>query len=58
MEKTVYTVKEAAAVMRISPSSLYALVRANKVPHISVGKRQIIPAARFHAWLDAIVEGG
>lgn len=58
MEKTVYTVKEAAAVMRISPSSLYALVRANKVPHISVGKRQIIPAARFHAWLDTIVEGG
>ena len=58
MEKIVYTVKEAAAVMRISPSSLYALVRANKVPQISVGKRQIIPVAQFHAWLNTIVEGG
>ena len=58
MDKTVLTVKEAAAIMRISASAMYQLVRDNKAPHITVGKRKVIPAARFYAWLEAIVEGG
>ena len=47
MDKTVLTVKEAAAIMRISASAMYQLVRDNKAPHITVGKRKVIPAARF-----------
>lgn len=58
MEKTILTVKEAAAIMRVSASSMYQLVRENKAPHISIGKRKVIPAARFYAWLDGCVEGG
>lgn len=58
MEKSILTVKEAAAIMRVSPSSLYQLVRENKAPHISIGKRKVIPAARFYEWLDKCVEGG
>lgn len=58
MEKTVLTVKEAAAVMRISPSAMYQLVREKKAPHISIGKRKVIPASQFYAWLDTCVEGG
>ena len=58
MDKTVLTVKEAAAIMRISASAMYQLVRDNKAPHITVGKRKVIPAARFYAWLESTVEGG
>lgn len=58
MGKTVFTVKEAAAVMRISPSAMYSLVRENKVPHISVGKRKLIPAEPFYKWLTSSVVGG
>ena len=58
MDKTVLTVKEAAAIMRISASAMYQLVRDNKAPHITVGKRKVIPASRFYAWLESIVEGG
>ena len=58
MDKTVLTVKEAAAIMRISASAMYQLVRDNKAPHITVGKRKVIPAARFYAWLESIGEGG
>ena len=58
MENTVLTVKEAAAIMRISTSAMYQLLRENKAPHISIGKRKVIPAARFYAWMDAVVDGG
>ena len=58
MEKTVLTVKEAAAIMRISASAMYQLVREKKAPHICIGKRKVIPAKQFYAWLETIVEGG
>lgn len=58
MERYVLTVKEAAAIMRISTSSMYQLLRENKAPHINVGKRKVIPTARFYEWLDTIVQGG
>lgn len=58
MENVVLTVKEAASVMRISPSSMYALVRENKAPHITIGKRKVIPATRFYEWLNDSVVGG
>lgn len=58
MEKTMLTVKEAAAIMRISTSSMYQLIREDKAPHITIGKRRVIPAARFYKWLDTIVVGG
>ncbi len=58
MEQTVLTVKEAAAIMRISTSAMYQLIRENRAPHISIGKRRVIPAAPFYAWLNASVEGG
>jgi len=58
MEKTMLTVKEDAAIMRISTSSMYQLIREDKAPHITIGKRRVIPAARFYKWLDTIVVGG
>lgn len=58
MEHTVLTVKEAAAIMRISTSAMYQLLRDNKAPHISIGKRKVIPAAQFFVWMDSVVQGG
>lgn len=58
MDKKNLTVKEAAAFMRISTSSLYKLLRENKVPHITFGTRKVIPAARLYEWLDSEVKGG
>lgn len=58
MEKSILTVKEAAAIMRISTSAMYQLIREGKAPHIIIGKRRVIPAAHFYKWLDAIVVGG
>lgn len=58
MEQVVLTVKEAAQMMRISPSAMYQLVRAGKVPHISVGKRKVIPFTPFREWISKSVRGG
>ena len=58
MENAIMTVKEAAAILRISSSAMYRLVREEKVPYISVGKRRVIPVGRFYAWLDTVVKGG
>lgn len=58
MEQKILTVREAAAIMRVSPSAMYQLVRENRAPHISIGKRKVIPATRFYEWLDSCVTGG
>lgn len=33
-------------------------IREDKVPHISLGRRKVIPAVRFYKWLDESVTGG
>lgn len=58
MEKAVLTVGEAAAILRVSKSKFYQLARENKVPHIEIGKRQVIPAEPFYAWINHSVVGG
>lgn len=58
MEKTVLTAREAAEIMRISPTAMYKLIREDKVPHINLGRRKVIPAVRFYKWLDESVTGG
>lgn len=51
-DTAVYTVKEAAAVLRIGLSSAYALVREGTIPARRAGGRWLIPKARLHAWLN------
>lgn len=58
MEAVVLTVREAAAVLRISPSMMYKLLRENQVPHIEVGNRKIIPNQKFIEWINTEVKGG
>lgn len=52
------TVKEAAGVLRISPSKLYGMVKENSVPHVLLGGRVIIPERSLFQWIESSVRGG
>lgn len=58
MNDKILTVKEAAAVLRISTSKLYQLVREKAVPHVLLGGRVVIPEKQLSQWLDNAVCGG
>ncbi len=51
----VMTVDEAAAFLRISRTSVYELVRQDRLPHVSVGKQIRFLRDRMLGWL---AEGG
>jgi excisionase family DNA binding protein len=48
----IYTVREAAAALGISTGLAYELVQAGQIPAKRLGRRWVIPRARFHAWLN------
>jgi excisionase family DNA binding protein len=50
--RAVYTVREVAALLSLSTSTAYALVRSGDIPAERLGRRWVIPRTRFHAWLD------
>lgn len=58
MNERILTVKEAAAILRISTSKLYQLVREKTVPHVLLGGRVVIPEKQLYKWLDNAVCGG
>lgn len=58
MNERILTVKEAATILRISPSKLYQLIREKRVPHVLLGGRVVIPEKQLFAWLDCAVCGG
>lgn len=49
----VYTVEEAARLLRLARSTAYDLVRDGTIPARRLGRRWVVPCVRFHAWLDA-----
>lgn len=58
MNERILTVKEAAAVLRISTSKLYQLVREKSIPHVLLGGRVVIPEKQLFMWLEKAVCGG
>lgn len=58
MEKSVLTAREAAAILRVSVSTMYKLLRSNTVPNIQIGQRRVIPTAQFMRWLELSTKGG
>lgn len=58
MEQSILTVGEAAAILRVSKSKLYQLIRENRLPHITIDNRQVIPAEQFFSWINQSVVGG
>jgi excisionase family DNA binding protein len=52
MELMTYTVEEVAAMLGIARGKAYEHVRSGEIPSIRMGRRLLIPRARFHAWLN------
>ena len=52
-----YTVLEVAARLGIGRCMAYELVRQGIIPAKRLGRRWIVPRARFHAWLNEQSQG-
>lgn len=48
-DQLVYTVPEAAKLLRISPAHAYALVSSGELPNLRLGRRILIPAGAWRA---------
>ena len=57
-DRTTYTVSEAASLLGVSDTFFYKLLREGVIPHLKLGKRYIIPANKFLAWIDTASIGG
>jgi excisionase family DNA binding protein len=54
-ERLTVTVKEAAKILGLSRNSTYEACRQGKIPHITIGRRILIPRAGL---IMMLVEGG
>lgn len=52
----IYTVNQVAVRLGISVGLTYELVKEGEIPAKRLGRRWIIPRARFHAWLNDLPE--
>jgi len=46
------TVKEVAAYMRVHPSTIYRLIKKNRLPHFRVGSDHRFPKTAIDAWIE------
>lgn len=53
-KKLTYTVDEAAQRIGLGRNTVYALVKAKKIPAIQVGRRYVINAEMFDAWVKEL----
>ena len=51
-DRMTYTVDEVADLLGLSRGSAYKYAREGGIPAIRMGRRLVVPKARFHAWLD------
>jgi excisionase family DNA binding protein len=49
-----YTLPEAAALLRISRTKLYELLTANEIESIHIGRSRKIPAIALHDYIDRL----
>jgi excisionase family DNA binding protein len=49
-----YTLPEAAALLRISRTKLYELLTANEIESVHIGRSRKIPAAALDAYVDSL----
>lgn len=52
LEKRTYNALEVAAMLGISKSKVYDLVRQGVIPSLKLGSRVVIPKQKFDEWLD------
>ncbi|GAA1399438.1 hypothetical protein GCM10009613_55020 [Pseudonocardia kongjuensis] len=51
-DRLTYTVDEVAHLLNLSRGLAYQYVREGEIPARRIGRRWLVPKARFHAWLD------
>lgn len=56
MDKVTITVSEAAVLLGISRNSAYEAVRRGELPSLSLGRRLLVPIARFEAMLGGPID--
>lgn len=52
------SVAEAARLLSISKSKVYAMVKSGELPHVHTGRRLTIPVVALIEWVAARTEGG
>lgn len=52
-----YTVSEVAALLRLSTSNVYALVRKNEIPNVKISGRYVIPKDLLSDYLNKSLGG-
>ncbi|UPY37828.1 helix-turn-helix transcriptional regulator [Sediminicoccus sp. KRV36] len=58
MNPKIWTLKEAAAFLRLSERALYELARARRLPSALIGGKWIFPAEALRRWVAAQAEAG
>lgn len=56
--KKTYTVPEAAAVLGVSTSKMYQVIRMEGFPVVVLGKRRVIPIKSLDKWLEEMALQG
>ena len=52
-EIKLYTVNEAAQILRVTPRTVYAYLKAGRLLPLRVGQKYLIPQDRLQAFLEA-----
>ena len=53
-----YTVREAARILRVNPTTLYRAIREDAFPAVRVRTRYVVPAAALHRLVTETAESG
>lgn len=57
-QKLTYSVSEAAAVIGVSTSNMYQIIKMEGFPVIMLGKRRLIPIKGLESWLEKMAAIG
>jgi len=49
--KLLLTAREAAALLRVAPNTVYSQAQQGKLPHVRVGDRLLFPRRELEQWL-------
>ena len=52
MEKLTYNAQEVAAVLGVSKSHVYQLLKENRLPVLKLGRRKVIPISALEQWIQ------
>ncbi|GAA2987486.1 helix-turn-helix domain-containing protein [Actinokineospora diospyrosa] len=55
---TFYTVREAAAILRVDPATLYRAIREDSFPAVKVRTRYVVPSRALDALIDQAQKTG